>query len=111
MQWIYDNREKYKKANVLPLGHLGSLSAENDPLSRAAQVLWDCGVIVCASAGNNGPEASWISSPGINPSIITVGALQGYGGTICRPIPLPFSSRGYTPDGNPGLDFVAPAPG
>ncbi|MGI6702585.1 MAG: S8 family peptidase [Clostridia bacterium] len=113
MQWIYDNREKYKiKLMCLPLGHLGSLSAENDPLSRAAQVLWDCGVIVCASAGNNGPEASWISSPGINPSIITVGALQGYGGTILPANPLaPFSSRGYTPDGNPGLDFVAPGTG
>jgi len=110
MQWVYDNREKYRiKLACLPLGCSGSLAAENDPLSRAAQALWDLGVVVCTSAGNNGPEVSWISSPGINPNIITVGALQSFGGTVSRDNPLAlFSSRGYTADGNPGPDFVAP---
>ena len=113
MQWVYDNRQRYEiKVVCLPLGCPGFMSYHDDPMSVAAQVLWDAGVIVCASAGNNGPEVSWISSPGINPAIITVGALQNYGAAICPDRPLcPFSSRGFTQDGNRKPDFVAPGAG
>jgi serine protease AprX len=110
MQWIYDNREKYGiKVVCLPLGCPSFMSCHDDPLSVAAQVLWEAGLIVCASAGNNGPESSWISSPGINPIIITVGALHNYGASILPESPLcDFSSRGFTLDGNRKPDLVAP---
>jgi serine protease AprX len=113
MQWVYENREKYKiRVVCLPLGSPGFLPGNSDPLSRGAQVLWDAGIIVCASAGNNGPEPCWISSPGTNPSIITVGALQNFGATVHPDRPLnPFSSRGFTRDGNRKPDFVAPGTG
>jgi serine protease AprX len=110
MQWVYSNREKYGiKVVCLPLGCPSFMSCRDDPLSAAAQALWEAGLIVCASAGNNGPEASWISSPGINPVIITVGALRSYGASIFHESPLcDFSSRGFTPDGNRKPDLVAP---
>lgn len=110
MQWVYDNKEKYRiKLLCLPLGCPGSIAAENDPLSRAAQVLWDSGVVLCVSIGNNGPKASWIPSPAINPRIIVVGALHNLGGVIVPDKPLArFSGRGYTAEGEPRPDFVAP---
>lgn len=110
MQWICNNREKFGiKVVCLPLGCPSFMSCHNDPLSVAAQALWEAGLIVCASAGNNGPEASWISSPGINPNIITVGALHSSGASILHESPLcDFSSRGFTLDGNRKPDLVAP---
>lgn len=110
LQWIYDNKDIYKIRIVcLPLGCNSHLSWNRDPLSRAAQVLWESGLVVCASAGNNGPENGWISSPGINPSIITAGAMQTYGNTVSPSQPIcSFSSRGPTRDGDYGLDVVAP---
>ncbi len=110
MQWVHDNYKKYKiKLACLPLGCVNNLSADMDPLSRAAQVLWDSGILVCTSVGNNGPDAPWISTPGINPNIITVGALQVSGTTVVpgNP-PAQFSSRGFTSDGVAKPDFVAP---
>ncbi|MDI6705018.1 MAG: S8 family peptidase [Bacillota bacterium] len=110
LQWILAKKEAYRIRIVcIPLGCMSFLPCDVDPLSRAVQVLWDSGVVVCASAGNNGPYNSWISSPGINPSIITVGAAQTRGKIPCPEKPLcTFSSRGYTLDGNQGPDFLAP---
>jgi len=110
LQWIYDNREKYRIRIVcLALGCSGHIPWDNDPLSRAAQALWDAGLVVCTSAGNNGPHTSSISSPGTNPNIITAGAVQAYGSNIFPSKPLCiFSGRGPTRDGNQGPDVVAP---
>ena len=46
----------------------------NDPLVKAVDILWDEGLVVVAAAGNNGPQAGSITSPGISKKIITVGA-------------------------------------
>ena len=110
LQWVYNNREKYAvKLCCIPLGCISRLSFDIDPLSMAAAALWNSGVVVCTSVGNNGPENGWISSPGINPDIITVGALQNLGGSISQNQPLSrFSGRGFTVDGHPGPDFAAP---
>lgn len=110
MQWIYDNREKYSIGLVcLPLGSVGCPSHQIDPLSRAAEALWDSGIVVCTSAGNNGPETGWISSPGINTRIITVGALQHISKSIPPSQPLSiFSSRGFNRNGQHSIDFVVP---
>ncbi|MCY8439272.1 S8 family serine peptidase, partial [Bacillus haynesii] len=34
------------------------------------------GIVVCAAAGNSGPDAQTIASPGVSSKIITVGALD-----------------------------------
>ena len=36
-----------------------------DPLVRAAEILWDMGIVVVAAAGNNGPQKGTISSPAL----------------------------------------------
>ncbi|MDW7674755.1 MAG: S8 family serine peptidase, partial [Bacillota bacterium] len=64
---------------------------------------------VCAAAGNEGPQQRTIGSPGIEPSIITVGATDDKGtvnpgdDTIAH-----FSSRGPTIDQLVKPDLVAP---
>ena len=57
----------------------------NDPLCQAARRAVNAGIVVVASAGNNGKDAygqkvyGGISSPGIEPSVITVGAANTFG--------------------------------
>jgi serine protease AprX len=110
MQWIFDNKPTYDIAVVcIPLGYINFIPWEREPLSRAAQVLWDHGTVVCTSAGNYGPYPGWITSPGINPHIITTGAIGHNSKGNSRDKWLcAFSGRGPTIDGNPGIDFVAP---
>ncbi len=48
----------------------------DDPINQAVMKLWQAGVVVVASAGNNGPDAMTIGVPGNNPYVITVGAMS-----------------------------------
>lgn len=78
MQWIYSNREKYNiKVVCMSFGTESAGSA--DPLVYGAEALWRSGITVVASAGNSGPQPGSVTSPGICPEIITVGAV-GYDG-------------------------------
>ena len=75
LQWVYDNAERYniRVANLsIGTADVGS----NDPLVRMSEALWDAGVVVVAAAGNAGPEASTVTSPGSSRKIITVGAVE-----------------------------------
>ncbi|MDX3537840.1 S8 family serine peptidase [Streptomyces sp. MB09-01] len=73
-----------------------------------ADGLVSLGVVVVASAGNQGPEFWWgspysrISCPGNAHKIITVGA------TTDNDLIAGFSSHGQTPDGRPKPDVAAP---
>jgi serine protease AprX len=70
---------------------------------------WDSGIIVCAAAGNDGPEKGSISSPGIDPKIITVGASYDRASASRRGDKIAsFSSRGPTIDGLQKPDIVCP---
>lgn len=59
-----------------------SLSVESplppafDPLSTALDRLWSRGVTVVTAAGNDGPKAGTIASPGNDPTLITVGSVD-----------------------------------
>ncbi len=84
-----------------------------DPFYPAMQVLDAAGVLIFAAAGNSGPGAGTLDSPGALPQPITVGAFNAVGnsfnsmfgpaGEICN-----FSSRGPTPWGTTKPDCVAP---
>ena len=50
-----------------------------DPLSRALESLWDRGLVVVVAAGNEGPQAGSVTSPGDDPVLLTVGALDEAG--------------------------------
>ncbi len=77
LEWCVDHQTEYNiKAINLSLGSEAQESSGADPLCRAVNAVWNRGIVVCAAAGNSGPNERSISSPGITPSIITVGNLD-----------------------------------
>jgi len=99
----------------LSLGHLPQEGAETDPLAVACRRAVQAGLVVVAAAGNNGRDATGttlygaINSPGIEPSVITVGAVSTFG-TPSRSDDrvAVYSSRGPTIDHIVKPDIVAP---
>ena len=80
------NKDKYNiRVANMSLGAAAIDSYRNDPLCRAARRLVDAGIVVVVAAGNNGKDAAGrkiygqIHSPGNEPSVITVGAVNTYG--------------------------------
>ena len=107
MQWIYDNAAEYNIRVVCMSFGSVPVSKGIDPLSAGAEALWKKGIVVVASAGNDGPHEKTIRSPGCNPSVITVGGAEFKNGYARA---ADFSSRG--PCGafiKP--DIIAPAVG
>ena len=102
MQWIYENHKVYN-ISVVCMSFGAEVIEGNDPLSQGAQALWKRGITVVAAAGNSGPENQTIKSPGNNPYIITVGALDESNMQTAD-----FSSRGPTIYGHKP-DLLAPA--
>lgn len=83
----------------LSLGHPVAESCETDPLCQACEYAWFSGIVVVTSAGNWGQAGySSILSPGNDPYVITVGAINTMGtperddDQLCG-----YSSRGPTP--------------
>ncbi len=59
----------------LSYGTDSTLPTADDPLSWAAEVAWRYGIVVVASAGNDGAQTK-VLSPANNPLIIAVGAID-----------------------------------
>lgn len=104
LEWICQNARKYDiRVLNCSIGGPAFESYRHDPLAQAIEQVLQCNITVCAAAGNSGPGAGTITTPGIHPQVITVGA--------CTRWPLEvadFSSRGPTPDGLVKPDVVAP---
>lgn len=110
IQWCIDNKDRYGIRIIsLSLGASARQSAKKDPLCLAVKKAWNAGIVVCAAAGNTGPKVNTINTPGIEPSIITVGALDDKGTVATGDDTVAtFSSRGPTIDGVAKPDFLAP---
>ncbi|HWI54704.1 MAG TPA: S8 family peptidase, partial [Desulfobacteria bacterium] len=109
IQWCIDNKDTYNiRVLSMSLGAKATASYVDDPLCKAVEKAWDAGIAVCVAAGNEGPETGTISSPGIDPKVITVGAADDRN-TVTSPDDriAPFSSRGPTVDGLSKPDLVA----
>ena len=80
-----------------------------DPLTLALEGLWNRGITVVVPAGNDGPNPGTISSPGNDPTLLTVGSLDE-GGTASRSddTVASFSSRGPAAQGVAKPDLVSP---
>ncbi|OYD08892.1 S8 family peptidase [Paludifilum halophilum] len=110
IQWCIDHKDEYNiRVLSISLGSQSHTSYRDDPIAQIVGQAWKQGIVVVAAAGNDGPDAGTISSPGIHPRIITVGA------TDDRKTPdlsddriASFSSRGPTTDGVIKPDIVAP---
>ncbi len=117
--WIFEHREQYgiRVANF-SLHSAYANYGMRDPLSTAVRRLWLTGTVVVAAAGNAGPQRM-LYSPGSDPFVITVGALDvnGTAGTA-DDFNAPWSSYGATAEGfskpevaAPGRYLAAPVPG
>jgi len=86
-----------------------SLPPQLDPLAHALDALWKSGVTVVVAAGNAGPSDGSVTSPGDDPTVLTVGALDenGTSGRSDDTVAA-FSSRGPTLEGDAKPDLVAP---
>ena len=105
LQWILDNKTQYGIRVVnLSLGHPVFEPASVDPLVQAVDALWDAGVVVVCSAGNNGRDGYvTISSPCNSRKVITVGAINDHRtADVADDTTTTYSSHGPT-----AIDLVA----
>ncbi|MFS0672218.1 S8 family peptidase [Ornithinibacillus sp. 179-J 7C1 HS] len=110
IQWCVENKAQYNIDIIsLSLGSDAVEPAREDPVVQAVERAWDSGIVVCVAAGNSGPSNGTIASPGISPTVITVGATDDKS-TIDRSddTVANFSSRGPTIDGINKPDLVTP---
>ena len=119
--WIVANAAQYniKVANFSMVSSMAS-SFRYDPLDGAVENLWFHGIVVVAAVGNygNGTPVQIAYSPGNDPFVISVGALDTNGSTLASAATLaPWSAFGHTLDGfekpelsAPGRWLIAPVP-
>src|SRR5213594_1281996 len=93
IEWAISNRNALgddgKSMNIrvinISLGHAPYESAATDPLTIMCRIAVQAGIVVVASAGNHGKDINTntaygtITSPGTEPSVITVGAMTTWG--------------------------------
>ncbi|HEU0132611.1 MAG TPA: S8 family serine peptidase [Mycobacteriales bacterium] len=80
-----------------------------DPLTRALDALWRRGVTVVVPSGNDGPDARTIASPGVDPTLLTVAAVDENGTADRSDDTVPgWSSRGPAPQDVAKPDLAAP---
>jgi len=98
LQWAIDNKAKYGiKVINMSLGDYAVKSYKDDPWAQAAEKAIDAGIVVVAAAGNEGPGAKTISTPGTDPRVLTVGAFDDKKTPqVEDDIIADFSSRGPT---------------
>jgi serine protease AprX len=111
MQWVLAHRAEYNIRVVnISAGAPITTTYRDDPLATAVEVLVFAGLTVVVSAGNEGPGASTITSPGSDPFVITVGGVDDNGtATLTDDGIASWSSRGPTSiDGFAKPDLVAP---
>lgn len=104
MQWAVA-----QGAKVVNLSLGGEDTPETDPIEQAVNALSaDSGALFVVAAGNTGPDAATIGTPGSAAAALTVGAVDREDAIA------DFSSRGPTADGSlkpdltaPGVDIVA----
>jgi len=93
----------------MSLGYEPIESTALDPLDIAVESAWNAGIVVVVSSGNAGPFNGTVLSPGDDPMVITVGALDDLAQTdVADDVMTTFSSVGPTnPDGWIKPDLVA----
>jgi serine protease AprX len=121
-QWILQNHERYNiRVANFSLHSASATSFRFDPLDKALEQLWFSGVVVVASAGNDGEGNKPVPmayAPANDPFFITVGALDLHNSTNPERTDVPpWSSWGYTLDGfakpelsAPGRSIAGPVP-
>jgi serine protease AprX len=109
IDWTIENKERYKiKVLVLPFGAESIVPHKQDPLCAACEKAWNAGLIVIAAAGNRGGHTGSITTPGVCPSIITVGCCECKSSNIRDFIIPDFSGRGGKGENGVKPELIAP---
>jgi serine protease AprX len=109
IEWVVAHRDVYNiRVMNLSLGAPVTVSYRTDPLSAAVEIAWRRGLVVVAASGNTGPARDTVTSPGIDPYAITVGATDDLGTLTTLDDTLAFFSGWGTADSNAKPDLVAP---
>ena len=76
LQWIIENREKYRiRILNISVGMLNSAKQEEqNQLLAAVEEVWNHQIVVIVAAGNNGPAEGSVTIPGMCKTVITVGS-------------------------------------
>ncbi|HEX3900418.1 MAG TPA: S8 family peptidase [Mycobacteriales bacterium] len=75
--WAINNRVAYGiKVLNMSIGEVPTGPTQLNPLDEAVEAAWQAGITVITSAGNSGPGQGTITSPGDDPDVVTVGALD-----------------------------------
>lgn len=100
IDWILDNYVAY---NITVVNFSLGANQVIATIDNAVQEMAEVGILTVVSAGNDGPEAPLIGSPGSAPYAITVGAVNRYNEIAY------YSSKGNSDVNNPiKPDIVAP---
>jgi serine protease AprX len=80
IEWVLAHRSLYNIRVInLSFGAPAPVSYRADPFSAAVEIAWRRGLVVVAAAGNGGPSRDTVVTPGIDPYVITVGAIDDRG--------------------------------
>jgi serine protease AprX len=91
------------------LSSASRLPYQIDPLTVALARLWAKGAVVVVPTGNEGGHKATITSPGIDPRLLTVGSLdEQLTADRSDDVVAPFSGTGPAPQGVAKPDLVAP---
>lgn len=79
IDWLITHYKEYNVRIVnisvgMPLKKLSD--PQQELLVKKVEQLWDLGLVVVVAAGNEGPDPSTVTIPGISRKVITVGALE-----------------------------------
>ncbi len=110
IEWCIKNKERLGIRIInLSLGSTAIQSYKDDPVCQSVENAWKRGIIVCTAAGNEGPSSGTITSPGIDPMVITVGAIDDRNSLEFKDYRVAgFSSRGPTIDNLVKPDAICP---
>jgi serine protease AprX len=109
INWVIEHR-KDNGMNIrvlnLSYGTDSTQSPASDPLAFAVEAAWRAGIVVVASAGNDGLASPSLANPALDPAIIAVGSVDLNGTVDATDDFVPdFAQHG---DVNRSVDFIAP---
>src|SRR5262249_1362032 len=104
IDWCVVNKNTYNiRVMNLSLGTVAKDTSRTDPLCLAVRRAHDAGIVVVCAAGNDGKDDDGtkiyggVHSPGIDPSVITVGAINTFGTNLrSDDVMATYSSHGPT---------------
>ncbi len=111
LRWLRENKERYgiRIVNI----SVGSVprreTGEQSALIQGVEEAWADGLVVVAAAGNEGPSAHSVTTPGISRKVITVGSSDDHRAVdVCGSFMVHYSGGGPTGGCVCKPDIVAP---